>query len=90
MRSTEPISLLKLTSSSNLFSSVQVSGGPFGVEVVLISNFRTPVLLSVLLFHFLDVQRAVSAGTPLLAWLGFLVFPLIWSLPEAPSLRHNN
>jgi amino acid transporter len=29
------------------------------------------------------VERAVSSGTPLLAILGFVVFPLIWSIPEA-------
>ena len=29
------------------------------------------------------VERAVSAGTPLLAILGFIIFPLVWSVPEA-------
>lgn len=29
------------------------------------------------------MQDAVSAGGPLLAILGFLVLPLIWSVPEA-------
>ena len=29
------------------------------------------------------LQDAVSAGGPLLAILGFLILPLIWSVPEA-------
>ena len=29
------------------------------------------------------MQDAVSAGGPLLAILGFLILPLIWSVPEA-------
>ena len=28
-------------------------------------------------------QDAVSKGSPLLALLGFIVLPLVWSLPEA-------
>ena len=31
----------------------------------------------------LGMEGAVRAGGPALALLGFLVFPLIWSLPEA-------
>ena len=31
----------------------------------------------------LDTQDAVSAGAPLLAVIGFIVLPIIWSVPEA-------
>jgi len=29
------------------------------------------------------LQDAVSAGAPLLAVVGFIVLPIIWSIPEA-------
>ena len=35
------------------------------------------------LMEYLHAQDAVSTGGPLLALLGFIVLPLVWSVPEA-------
>jgi hypothetical protein len=77
----------------------EVSGGPFGTEVSAASRRRSawPAMRSVqratpwpprppaasagLLHH--GMQDAVAAGGPLLVLLGFLVLPLVWSVPEA-------
>jgi hypothetical protein len=43
-----------------------------------ITQHTTPTRL-----HLLFPQDAVAAGGPLLVILGFILFPLIWSIPEA-------
>jgi len=68
------------------------------VEYVALGEASTPMLdnfqkLSIIPLVFLifyevsggpfGVEDSVKAGGPLLALLGFLLFPLIWSIPEA-------
>lgn len=48
----------------------------------------SPLALSVLVFYNVSggpfgMERAVKSGGPLFAILGFIIFPLIWSIPEA-------
>lgn len=48
----------------------------------------SPLALSILVFYNVSggpfgMERAVKSGGPLVAILGFSIFPLIWSLPEA-------
>ena len=77
----KPLSLLPLIA----LIFYDVSGGPFGTEV------RLCPLQQIWADHWRSncsqflpfVQDAVSAGGPLLAILGFLILPLIWSVPEA-------
>ena len=84
----KPLSLLPLIA----LIFYDVSGGPFGTEVSSLCSLCTSVQFlqlpnvgcSIQSFrgHFV-LQDAVSAGGPLLAILGFLLLPLIWSVPEA-------
>jgi hypothetical protein len=48
----------------------------------------SPLALSILVFYNVSggpfgMERAVKSGGPLFAILGFIIFPLIWSVPEA-------
>lgn len=48
----------------------------------------SPLALSVLVFYNVSggpfgMERAVKSGGPMFAILGFIIFPLIWSIPEA-------
>lgn len=48
----------------------------------------SPLALSILVFYNVSggpfgMERAVKSGGPFFAILGFLIFPLIWSVPEA-------
>ena len=43
----------------------------------------TTTALSTAPAHARPTQDAVSEGAPLLAVLGFLVLPIVWSVPEA-------
>jgi len=48
----------------------------------------SPLALSVLVFYNVSggpfgMERAVKSGGPLFAILGFIIFPLVWSIPEA-------
>jgi hypothetical protein len=48
----------------------------------------SPLALSVLVFYNVSggpfgMERAVKSGGPMFAILGFLIFPLVWSIPEA-------
>lgn len=88
----KPLSLLPLVA----LIFYDVSGGPFGIEAScwaargrllraaavlpackLSPTQRTPPSPATL------PQDAVSKGAPLLAIIGFLVLPFIWSMPEA-------
>lgn len=81
----KPLSLLPLVA----LIFYDVSGGPFGIEVCsnqiracrFSGRWCEQLLHSSLLR--VDLQDAVSAGGPLLAILGFLILPLVWSVPEA-------
>ena len=92
LKRTKPLTLLPLV----VLIFFEVSGGPFGTEVGaggwVACMQASPVAawgagacpLALGLPSTLHcLQDAVIAGGPLLTVLGFLILPLVWSVPEA-------
>lgn len=87
----------KLSDAASRQTSISM-GGQNGADYVEINNVRSPraqhhkkvALLPLIFLIFYEVsggpfgvEDTVRAAGPLLALMGFLIFPLIWSVPEA-------
>lgn len=78
----KPLSLLPLIA----LIFYDVSGGPFGIEVCAPWCDGSAALqrsVCATASACTRLQDAVSKGAPLLAVLGFVILPFIWSVPEA-------